>query len=88
MGNNPTRDNTRPTAQGPACGHPAVGPHRPSAPSGDQYAARHEGFMYFESVIGNRAFCDAHILSFRPLLRDLRSATTPAFSFLVAEPVQ
>ena len=35
------------------------------------------------SVTANQAFCDAHILSFRPLPRDLaRAAVTPAFSFI------
>jgi phosphatidylinositol-3-phosphatase len=53
------------------------------ATAADQYAARHEGFMYFESVIGNPAYCDAHVLSFQPLLKDLsKASTTPAFSWL------
>ena len=39
--------------------------------------------MYFESVISNQAFCEAHILSFQPLLKDLsKASTTPAFSWL------
>ncbi len=44
--------------------------------------------MYFESVIGNRAYCDAHVLSFQPLLPDLSKASTHAELLLaVAEPV-
>jgi phosphatidylinositol-3-phosphatase len=85
MGNNPGRDRTTPTAQGPACGHPQVGTADPTegATAGDQYATRHEGFMYFESVIGNPAYCDAHVLSFQPLLKDLsKASTTPDFSWL------
>ena len=39
--------------------------------------------MYFKSVIGNQAYCDAHVLSFQPLLKDLsKTSTTPAFSWI------
>ena len=85
MGNDPTRDKTVSTARGPACGHPATWAidHTEGAEQADQYAARHEGFMYFRSVTGSQAFCDAHILSFRPLPDDLaRASATPAFSFI------
>jgi hypothetical protein len=85
MGNTPSRDHTTATSQGPACGHPIVGKtdHTEGATAADSYVSRHQGFMYFESVIGNQAFCDAHILSFQPLLKDLSTAnTTPAFSWL------
>ena len=71
MGNTPSRDNTTQTSQGPACGHPPTGASDPTegATAADQYATRHEGFMYFESVTGNQAYCDAHVLSFQPLLK-------------------
>jgi phosphatidylinositol-3-phosphatase len=85
MGNNPKRDHTTMTKQGPACGHPKVGQadDTQDATVKDQYAMRHEGFMYFESVIGNKKYCDAHILSFQPLAKDLEKAsTTPAFSWI------
>jgi len=85
MGNDPKRDSTTATRQGPACGHTEVGTADPTegAEAADQYAARHEGFMYFESVIGNQAYCDAHVLSFQPLLSDLsKASTTPDFSWL------
>ena len=88
MGNDPARDSTVSTARGPACGHPATWAvdrtHR--AERADQYAARHDGFAFFRSVTGNQAFCDAHILSFRPLPGDLaRTSATPAFSFIVPD---
>ena len=39
------------------------------------------GFMYLKSVIGNQAYCDAHMLSFQPLLKDLsKTSSTPGFS--------
>lgn len=85
MGNDPARDNTDNTAQGPACGHPPTGAVDPTehATATDQYATRHEGFMYMTSVTANNAFCDAHMLSFRPLRTDLsNAATTPAFSWI------
>ena len=85
MGNDPKRDSTVQTSQGPACGHTKVGTADPTegAEPADQYAARHEGFMYFESVIGNQSYCDAHIVSFQPLLKDLsKASTTPNFSWI------
>jgi hypothetical protein len=85
MGNDPTRDSTVPTPEGPACGHPAVGKPDPTegASAGDQFADRHEGFMYMESVTGNQAYCDAHVLSFQPLLSNLSAiSTTPNFSWI------
>ena len=85
MGNVPSRDRTVMTKQGPACGHPPIGQPDPTegAVPADMYATRHEGFMYFKSVIGNQAFCDQHMLSFQPLLKDLSSvSTTPNFSWI------
>jgi phosphatidylinositol-3-phosphatase len=85
MGNDPARDLTTETAQGPGCGHPQVGQrdHTEGAEPADQFADRHEGFMYFPSVTANQSYCDAHVLSFQPLLSDLSSVkTTPNFSFL------
>ena len=85
MGNTPSRDNTTQTSQGPACGHPPAGAADPTegATAADQYATRHEGFMYFQSVTGNQAYCDAHVLSFQPLLKDLSSASvTPDLSWI------
>jgi phosphatidylinositol-3-phosphatase len=85
MGKSPKRDHTTMTKQGPACGHPAVGASdgTQGATAKDQYATRHEGFMYFESVIGNKKFCDTHVLSFEPLKQDLTSiSTTPNFSWI------
>ena len=85
MGNDPARDQTVSTAQGPACGHPVTWAidHTEGAAQADQYAARHEGFMFFRSVTGKQAFCAVHILSFQPLPADLAQAsTTPAFSWV------
>jgi len=85
MGNSPARDNTVATAQGPACGHPGTWgiDHTQSATKTDQYAARHEGFMFFRSVTSNARYCAAHVVSLRPLKSDLAAAAkTPAFSWI------
>src|SRR5579875_447450 len=85
MGNDPTRDHTTQTSEGPACGHPAVGSadNTEGSVPGDQYVTRHEGFMYFQSVIDNPSYCDAHVVSFQPLLSDLSHvATTPNLSYV------
>ena len=85
MGNNAKRDQTVATAQGPACGHPSEWgiDHTLTASKTDQYAARHEGFMFFKAVTSNAAYCAAHVVSFRPLLSDLSAASaTPASSWI------
>jgi hypothetical protein len=93
MGNDPNRETA-------ACGHPAVGSvdETQSAEAGDGYATRHDPFVYFHSVIDDRAYCDAHVVALGTpggampaaalagetgLATDLKSAaTTPAFSFI------
>jgi phosphatidylinositol-3-phosphatase len=86
MGNDPKRDGTVNTANGPACGHPKLGGTDftdTTGPANDSYATRHNGFMYFESIIDNKALCDAHVLSLKPLAGDLKSeSTTPDYSFI------
>ena len=58
MGNDPKRDGTVMTSAGPACGHPPLGGidlTDSTSPKNDSYATRHNGFMYFESIIDNRS---------------------------------
>ncbi len=74
MGNDPHRDGTTTTKQGPTCGHPPIGGTDltdSTGPANDSYATRHNPFMYFESVIGRPAYCRAHVLSLKPLAGDL-----------------
>jgi hypothetical protein len=86
MGNLPHRDKTVMTKQGPACGHPKLGAEDltdSTGPKTDSYATRHNPFMYFRSITGNPALCDAHVLSLHPLAKDLKQAsTTPNYSFV------
>jgi hypothetical protein len=86
MGNLPGRDKTVSTPDGPACGHPKLGAvdlTDSTGPKSDSYATRHDPFMYFESIISHPAYCDSHVVSLRPLTKDLKKAsTTPAYSFI------
>jgi phosphatidylinositol-3-phosphatase len=86
MGNNAHRDGTVATKNGPACGHPKVNGTDytdSTGPDNDSYATRHDPFMYFRSIIGNKQVCDSHVLSLKPLAHDLkRVSTTPNFSWI------
>jgi len=84
MGNDPARENA-------TCGHPAINAKDPTRtaeapreglPSGDQYAARHNPFVYFHSIIDTPA-CAANVVSLNLLSEDLQSsATTPNFALI------
>ncbi len=93
MGNIPTRESV-------TCGHPTVGAAdgTTSAVAGDGYAARHDPFVYFHSIIDNAAECNQNVVPLgdtsgnlpasapagtSDLVNDLQSvATTPNFSFI------
>jgi hypothetical protein len=84
MGNDPARESA-------TCGHPMLNDidhtHQAEAPSsavplGDQYASRHDPFVYFHAVLDTPA-CAKRVINLRRLTADLRSlATTPNFSFI------
>jgi len=97
MGNTPSRDGGTPDpAGGTDCGHPTTGaPTAVVATSVDQYATRHNPYVWFHSVIDKRAECNANDVPLgtlgangKPapnghLAKDLRSAsTTPRFGFI------
>ena len=73
MGNNPARESS-------TCGHMPLGTkERTNLPSrGDQYAAKHDPFVYFHSIIDDEARCDAHVVNLERLPQDLASAATTA----------
>jgi phosphatidylinositol-3-phosphatase len=77
MGNNPARE--------PAtCGHPALGSVDSTARAkpDDQYATKHDPFMYFHAVIDS-ATCQRNVVPLTQLERALQSADqTPNFSFI------
>jgi hypothetical protein len=101
MGNDPTRDYGTPDPLGGAdCAHAPVGgvDNSNSAEAADQYATRHNPFVYFHSVIDDQARCNAHVVPLGKvtvgtngaadvfsghLANDLSAPeTTPAFMFI------
>jgi hypothetical protein len=77
MGNTPSREAA-------TCGHPALNSAdgTQKATKQDNYATRHDPFMYFHSIIDSPT-CTTNVVSLKPLADDLKSAaTTPAFSFI------
>ncbi len=77
MGNIPTRE--------PAtCGHPPLGEldGTQKAVAGDQYATRHDPFMYFHSIIDTPR-CATNVVALPALAADLRAIeTTPNYAFI------
>ena len=78
MGKNPLRERA-------TCGHPTVGAQDETliATAADKYAAKHNPFVYFHSIIDDQARCDAHVVNLDALPNDLqRAATTPDYVFI------
>jgi hypothetical protein len=70
---------------GQPCRHPKLNTQDTTqkAKVGDNYAARHNPFMYFHSIIDNDTSCREHVVDLDQLTTDLASAsTTPNFSFI------
>jgi hypothetical protein len=73
---------------GTACRHPALNAadSTQSAKVGDMYAARHNPFVYFHSIIDDDASCKQHVVDLKALTTDLGSvASTPSFSFITPD---
>ena len=73
---------------GTPCKHPALNSvdQTQSATAQSQYAARHNPFVYFHSIIDDAASCAAHVVDLGALSGDLGSiATTPNFSFITPD---
>jgi phosphatidylinositol-3-phosphatase len=78
MGRDPARE--RATCGHAPLGHPET--TNQAAPS-DQYAAKHDPFVYFHSIIDDAARCDAHVVNLERLPADLDSiATTANYIFI------
>ena len=78
MGNDPARER-------PTCGHSPLGQDERTgrATVSDKYAAKHDPFVYFRSIIDDQSRCDAHVVNLDKLPTDLRNAdTTPNYSFI------
>jgi phosphatidylinositol-3-phosphatase len=84
MGNNRRRESA-------TCAHPALDAKDPTqaaqapsaaVPRGDQYAARHNPFVYFHAIIDSPA-CRANVVNLGRLRQDLKSIErTPNFVFI------
>jgi hypothetical protein len=78
MGNNPARESG-------LCGHPPLNgrDNTQTAAPDDQYAARHNPFVYFHSIIDDNVSCEEHDVPLDRLSGDLaRVNTTANFSFI------
>jgi hypothetical protein len=78
MGNDPKREPG-------TCGHVPLGAADPTsvARRGDQYAAKHDPFVYFHTIIDDAAHCAAHVVNLNRLPKDLASIdATPNFVFI------
>ena len=97
MGNTPTRDGgVADPSGGTDCGHPAIGaPTAVVATPTDQYATRHNPFVWFHSIIDDAPLCNANDVPLGTLtakgtpsptghlVRDFSNAsTTPRFAFI------
>ncbi len=81
MGADPAREKA-------TCAHPPIGAQdgTQKASAKDQYATRHDPFVYFHSIIDDQARCDAHVVNLDGLAADLGSAaTTPSYSFITPD---
>ncbi len=77
MGNDPARE-------APTCGHPTIGAPDMTerATASDQYAAKHNPFVYFHSIIDSPS-CRKNVVPLTGLEADLRSASrTPNLVFI------
>jgi phosphatidylinositol-3-phosphatase len=78
MGNDPTRESA-------TCGHmpPGAVERTGRATVKDKYAAKHNPFVYFHSIIDDQARCDTHVVNLDKLSADLGSIkTTPNYAFI------
>lgn len=74
-----------PGREAAACAHVAIGTrdHTNHASPNDQYADKHNPFIYFHSIIDDPARCAAHVVNLDALDHDLASAaTTPNYAFI------
>ena len=78
MGADPTRESS-------VCGHPAVGSqdNTEMATPTDQYATRHDPFVYFHSIIDDTTLCDSNVVNLSQLPQDLVTpGATPNYVFI------
>ena len=77
-----------PSREAMTCAHVPLGAKdwTELATGSDEYAAKHDPFVYFASIVDNRPRCDAHVVNLDHLRMDLRSiATTANYNFIVPD---
>ena len=78
MGKDPHRESA-------TCGHARIGAPEAThiATVIDKYAARHDPFVFFHTIIDDQSRCDAHVVNLDALPKDLQSvATTANYTFI------
>lgn len=73
------------TREATTCGHVAAGTYDGTrkASATDEYADKHNPFVYFHSIIDDGAGCSAHVVNLSALASDLKQVrTTPNFAFI------
>jgi hypothetical protein len=78
MGKDPSRESA-------TCAHSTANAPDPllHATDKDQYATKHNPFVYFHSIIDEQARCDAHVVNLDLLAKDLKHlATTANYNFI------
>jgi hypothetical protein len=78
MGKDPARESA-------GCGHVPLGQPEATlqATLADQYAAKHNPFVFFHSIIDDRSRCARHVVNLEELPKDLQSpATTANYVFI------
>ena len=81
MGADPTRETGE-------CAHPGINQQddTQSATATDQYATRHNPFVYFHSIIDDTSLCDSHVVNLNLLPQDLsNAASTPNYVFITPD---
>jgi hypothetical protein len=77
-----------PAREPATCAHPPLNTqdHTQGAQANDQYATRHNPFMYFHSIIDDQKACDANVVNLDKLPADLKALeTTPEYSFITPD---
>ena len=77
-----------PTREASECGHPGINSvdNTQKATATDEYATRHDPFVYFRSIIDDTALCDSHVVNLDLLPHDLASAAdTPNYVFITPD---
>jgi hypothetical protein len=81
MGADPTREPT-------VCAHPALNAsdNTQKATAADEYATRHNPFVYFHAIIDDTTLCDTHVVNLSALPQDLSSPGGGAnYSFITPD---